>query len=79
MPSAGAATLAVARRDLGVQVTFRSMTRELVTPEDEHHGRGEAIRKARRDGLHAARANRIATRRQMRQTHPETPSPDEDI
>jgi hypothetical protein len=33
MPSAGAATLAVARRDLGVQVTFRSMTRELVTAD----------------------------------------------
>ncbi|MGK2876626.1 MAG: TnsA-like heteromeric transposase endonuclease subunit, partial [Nocardioides sp.] len=30
MPSAGAATLAVARRDLGVQVTFRSMSREPV-------------------------------------------------
>jgi putative transposase len=50
-----------------------------VTPDDEHHGRGEAIRKARREGLHAARATRIATRRQMRHTHPETPSPDEDI
>jgi hypothetical protein len=33
MPAAGAATLAVARRDLGVQVTFRSMTRELVTAD----------------------------------------------
>lgn len=33
MPSAGAATLAVARRDLGVQVTFRAMTRELVTAD----------------------------------------------
>lgn len=33
MPPAGAATLAVARRDLGVQVTFRSMTRELVTSD----------------------------------------------
>jgi hypothetical protein len=50
-----------------------------VTPEDEHHGRGEAIRKARRTGLSAARANRIATRRQMRQTHPDPTSPDEDI
>lgn len=29
-----------------------------VTPHDEHHGRGEAIRKARRDGLTAARTNR---------------------
>jgi len=33
MPSAGAATLAVARRDLGVQVTLRSNTRELVTAD----------------------------------------------
>lgn len=33
MPSAGAATLAVVRRDLGVQVTFRSMARELVTAD----------------------------------------------
>lgn len=33
MPAAGAATLAVARRDLGVQVMFRSMTRELVTAD----------------------------------------------
>ena len=50
-----------------------------VTPDDEHHGRGEAIRKARRAGLAAARNNRIATRRQMRHTHPKTSSPNEDI
>lgn len=50
-----------------------------VTPEDEHHGRGEAIRKARRDGLNTARTNRIATRRTMRHTPPEPTSPDEDI
>lgn len=50
-----------------------------VTPEDEHHGRGDAIRKRRRDGLNTARANRIATRRQMRQTQPEPTSPDEEI
>lgn len=34
-----------------------------VTPEDEHHGRGQAIRQARRDGLTAARQNRIDYRR----------------
>jgi transposase InsO family protein len=34
-----------------------------VTPEDEHHGRGPQLRKARRDGLNAARHNRITTRR----------------
>jgi transposase InsO family protein len=50
-----------------------------VTPEDEHHGRGEAIRKARRDGLTTARTHRIATRRSMRHTHPEPTSTDEDI
>ncbi|MGH3096257.1 MAG: integrase core domain-containing protein [Streptosporangiales bacterium] len=49
-----------------------------VTPDDEHHGRGETIRKARRDGLTTARANRIATRRQTRHTQPEHSSPDED-
>lgn len=43
-----------------------------VTPHDEHHGRGDAIRKARRDGLTAARANRIATRRNLRHNQPET-------
>ncbi len=50
-----------------------------VTPDDEHYGRGEAIRRSRRDGLNAARANRIASRRSMRHTHTETTSPDEDI
>lgn len=33
MPSAGAATLAVARRDLGVRVTYRSIAREPVTAD----------------------------------------------
>ena len=30
-----------------------------VTPDDEHTGRGEAIRQARRDGLHRARQRRL--------------------
>jgi putative transposase len=38
-----------------------------VTPDDEHHGRGDALRQARRDGLTAARAARLA----YRQTHKE--------
>jgi transposase InsO family protein len=38
-----------------------------VTPEDEHQGRGPAIRKARTNGLAQARANRIATRRAQQQ------------
>ncbi len=46
-----------------------------VTPDDEHHGRGPAIRKAREHGLKRARANRIATHRQLRHTtHTETPA-----
>jgi transposase InsO family protein len=34
-----------------------------VTPDDEHNGRGEAIRQARRDGLARARAERLAYHR----------------
>jgi len=37
-----------------------------VTPDDEHHGRGDALRQARRDGLAAARQARIAYRRSDR-------------
>lgn len=36
-----------------------------VTPDDEHEGRGDQIRKARRDGLRRARAQRIAYRRNI--------------
>jgi putative transposase len=35
-----------------------------VTPDDEHHGRGPGIRRARAAGLRRARANRIAENRQ---------------
>lgn len=38
-----------------------------VTPDDEHEGRGEAIREHRRTGLDAARAARIDYRRQNQQ------------
>ncbi|MEU4235673.1 integrase core domain-containing protein [Nonomuraea sp. NPDC026600] len=38
-----------------------------VTPDDEHHGRGEAIRAARRAGLTAAHEARVAARRELRQ------------
>ena len=34
-----------------------------VTPDDEHEGRGDAIRQQRRDGLTAARQTRIQYRR----------------
>jgi putative transposase len=35
-----------------------------VTPDDEHEGRGAAIRKARREGMRRARQQRITYRRQ---------------
>lgn len=38
-----------------------------VTPDDEHHGRGEALRAARRAGLERARKDRLAARRTLRQ------------
>lgn len=41
-----------------------------VTPEDEHTGRGDALRAARKAGLQAAQDARVATRRQPRQDHP---------
>ncbi len=50
-----------------------------VTPADEHHGRGPAIRKARQEGLKRARAQRIATRRQTRQNQDTEPSTSEGI
>jgi transposase InsO family protein len=44
-----------------------------VTPDDEHEGRGPAIRKARRTGLDRARQRRLAYHRQQRhQPPPET-------
>lgn len=75
---------AVLRRELDIRREHYNTVRlhegiGYVTPDDEHHGRGEAIRNARRAGLAAARNTRIATRRQMRHTHPKTSSPDEDI
>ena len=36
-----------------------------VTPNDEHEGRGPAIRRARRDGLRRAREARIAYHRKL--------------
>jgi transposase InsO family protein len=40
-----------------------------VTPDDEHHGRGAAIRAARRAGMAAAQEARLATRRALRKDH----------
>lgn len=47
-----------------------------VTPDDEHQGRGEAIRKAREAGLEQARHRRLAWHRQHRNTDP-TQDPDD--
>jgi putative transposase len=47
-----------------------------VTPDDEHEGRGEAIRKARQAGLEQARVHRLAWHRDNRQTPP-TRDPDD--
>jgi hypothetical protein len=44
-----------------------------VTPQDEHTGRGAAIRAARKTGLAAAQEARVATRRQLRQITHEPP------
>jgi transposase InsO family protein len=41
-----------------------------VTPNDEHEGRGEAIRKARQAGLEQARLRRLAWHRQPRHHQP---------
>jgi hypothetical protein len=41
-----------------------------VTPNDEHEGRGEAIRKARQAGLEQARLRRLAWHRKHRDDQP---------
>ena len=41
-----------------------------VTPDDEHQGRGPAIRKARQAGLGQARLQRLAWHREHRQPEP---------
>ncbi len=43
-----------------------------VCPNDEHEGRGRAIRKARQAGLEQARITRLAWHRNTRQHHPHT-------
>ena len=47
-----------------------------VTPNDEHEGRGDQIRKARQAGLEQARQRRLARHRQNRHTQP-TQDPDD--
>jgi putative transposase len=40
-----------------------------VTPDDEHHGRGQALRAARRKGLEQAREQRVAAHRRLGEDH----------
>jgi len=42
-----------------------------VTPDDEHHGRGEQIREARRQGLERARHRRLDHNRRTTTNNPE--------
>ena len=61
--------------ELGRARTFYNTIRlheglRYVTPDDEHHGRGPALRAARRAGLDAAHQQRLATNRQARKDHP---------
>ena len=42
-----------------------------VTPDDEHEGRGEAIREARREGLARAPQARLDHHRRHNHTNPE--------
>lgn len=48
-------------------------------PDDEHEGRGSAIRTARKEGLQRAREARVATRRQNRENRNNNASTDEGI
>lgn len=47
-----------------------------VTPDDEHHGRGKAIRQARRDGLTRAAQVRLTYNRNQRKNHTNKGNPD---
>jgi putative transposase len=48
-----------------------------VTPDDEHEGRGQTIRKAREAGLEQARLRRLAYHRHQRHSKPSTHQPSE--
>jgi putative transposase len=48
-----------------------------VTPDDEHEGRGQTIRKAREAGLEQARLRRLAYHRHQRHSEPSTHHPSE--
>ena len=60
--------LDIARDDYNTRRLHASLG--YVTPNDEHHGRGDTIRQARRDGLTRARRHRIAYHRNNKPTQP---------
>jgi len=67
---------AVLRAELAIVRTHYNSVRlhagvGYVTPDDEHEGRGGAIRKAREAGLEAARLRRLTYHRQQRQAAPD--------
>jgi len=67
---------AVLRAELELVRTEYNTTRHsgigYVTPQDEHTGRGESIRQARRQGMHDARQRRLARHRYHRKNQPST-------
>ena len=64
------AELGIARTDYNGRRLHASLG--YVTPDDEHQGRGDAIRQARKDGLQRARRARIAYHRNNKPNPPPT-------
>ncbi len=74
---------ATLRAELDVTRVHDNMVRlhqgvDCVTPDDEHEGRGEAIRQARRDGPNQARLRRLARHRANREDQT-TPEPCDEV
>ena len=67
-PNTLRAELDIARHDYNTRRLHASLG--YVTPDDEHQGRGDTIRQARRDGLNRARLTRIAYHRNNNQNQP---------
>ena len=67
-PNTLRAELDIARHDYNTRRLHASLG--YVTPDDEHQGRGQRIRQARRDGLNRARLTRIAYHRNNKPNQP---------
>ena len=67
-PNTLRAELDIARHDYNTRRLHASLG--YVTPDDEHQGRGDTIRQARRDGLNRARLARIAYHRNNKPNQP---------